>query len=484
MTNIISYCFCQTFFTFPAAKKIRHGAPPAPLSLTGLKTNNMEIKQFEDKALSQYSYAILDKEQSTVTLIDPARDIRPYLAYAATHHAKITAVIETHPHADFVSGHLELQEQTGASIYCSAHTGAAYPFLPFDDGQAIASGTIVLKAINTPGHSPDSISVLLTYQGKDYAVFTGDTLFVGDCGRPDLRENAGSQKALRLGLAGQMYHSLRDKLMVLADDVIVYPAHGAGTLCGKDLRNASQSTIGEEKKDNWSLREMTKDQFVTALLTDQPFVPQYFPYDVEVNRHGAPALQMALAKINVTTPAPSFIPDEIVIDTRPAADFKEGHLSGSFNLMLEGKFETWLGAVHPPHEPFYLLAADQTSLRQAMERTASIGYEAFIKAGLIMQSGTEQQTPFDEQHFRQHTHEYTIIDVRNAPEVKQRQIFDHAIHIPLPELRLRLKEIPLDKPIAVHCAGGYRSAAASSILEAALPDNMQIVDIGDRISSF
>jgi glyoxylase-like metal-dependent hydrolase (beta-lactamase superfamily II)/rhodanese-related sulfurtransferase len=444
----------------------------------------MKIEQFEDKALSQYSYAILSEDQSAVILIDPARDIRPYLEYATANHAKITAVIETHPHADFISSHLELYEQTGAVIYCSAQTGAAYAHQPFDEGQTITYGAITFKAINTPGHSPDSISILLTNDGKDHAIFTGDTLFIGDCGRPDLRENAGSQKALRLELARQMYYSLREKLMVLADDVIVYPAHGAGTLCGKDLRDASQSTIGDEKKDNWSLQEMDLDRFVNTLLDDQPFIPQYFPYDVEVNRQGAPALQSAISGIRITKPAASFIPDEIVIDTRPAADFKEGHLSGSFNLMLEGKFETWLGAILPPHEPFYLLATNTVSLQQAMERTARIGYEPFIKAGLIMRTGSEKQTPFDVEYFRQHTDEYTIIDVRNASEVKKQQIFHHAISIPLPQLRLRLKEIPLDKPIAVHCAGGYRSAAASSILEAALPDNMEIMDMGEHIKSF
>ncbi|SHN43820.1 rhodanese-like domain-containing protein [Chitinophaga sp. CF418] len=444
----------------------------------------MKIKQFEDKALSQYSYAILSEDESALILIDPARDIRPYMEYATANNARITTVIETHPHADFISSHLELHELSGAVIHCSAQTGAVYAHQPFDDGQTITSGALSFKAINTPGHSPDSISVLLIYNGEDHAVFTGDTLFIGDCGRPDLRENAGSQKALRIELARQMYYSLRDKLMVLADDVILYPGHGAGTLCGKDIREASQSTIGEEKNNNWSLQEMEPDQFVSILLEDQPFIPQYFPYDVEVNRQGAPAMKTALSGIRITKPAANFIPDEIVIDTRPAADFKAGHLSGSFNLMLDGKLETWLGSILPPHEPFYLLTADTISLQQAMERTARIGYEPFIKAGLILRTGSEKQTPFDADYFAQHRDEYTIIDVRNAAEVKMKQLFPHAINIPLPELRLRLKEIPLDKPIAVHCAGGYRSAAASSILEAALPDNMEITDIGEHIKSF
>lgn len=444
----------------------------------------MQIRQFEDKQLSQYAYAILNEATGNIILIDPARDVRPYMDYAAANNANIIAIIETHPHADFISSHLELHQLTGATIFCSAETDAGYPHQVFDDGQSISDGEIALAALNTPGHSPDSISIVLTIHETPYAVFTGDTLFIGDCGRPDLRERAGDEKTQRLELARQMYDSLRSKLMPLPDDVIVYPAHGAGTLCGKDLRNASQSTIGEEKQTNWSLQPMDRDQFVQQLLEDQPFIPQYFPYDVTLNRAGAPPLQESLAHINIISPPATFIPDEIVVDTRPATAFREGHLPGSFNLMLEGNFETWLGSVIPPEEPFYLLAADNNTLREALERAARIGYEPFIKAGLLLNKGSEQQSAFDEAHFRQHTTDYTIIDVRNGSEVKKRQIFDHAINISLPELRFRLKEIPLDKPLAIHCAGGYRSAAATSILEAALPDNMQIVDIGDNIRSF
>lgn len=444
----------------------------------------MKVKQFEDKPLSHYSYAILHDEAAVVILIDPARDPQPYLDFAATNHAKITAIIETHPHADFISSHLELRLSTGADIYCAAQAAAAYPHQPFDDGRTITISDMILRAINTPGHSPDSISIVLNYKGNDLAVFTGDTLFIGDCGRPDLRESNGNQQALKKELAGKMYHSLRDKLMPLADHVIVYPAHGAGTLCGKDLSDANQSTIGEEKQSNWSLQPMTAGDFIETLLKDQPFIPQYFPYDVELNLLGAPALKKTLAAINIIHPGPSFIPDEITIDTRDATLFKTGHLSGSFNIMLEGKFETWLGAIIPPGDMFYLLAETPEKLQEAMTRTAAIGYEPFIKAGLVMNTGSEKQSPFDVAYFREHLHDFTIIDVRNAPEVEKQQIFAHAISIPLPELRFRLREIPMDKPIAVHCAGGYRSAAATSILETALPDNMAITDIGEHIKEF
>ncbi|QHS63294.1 MBL fold metallo-hydrolase [Chitinophaga agri] len=444
----------------------------------------MKVKQFEDKPLSHYSYAILHAEAAVVILIDPARNPQPYLDFAAANYAKITAIIETHPHADFVSSHLELRLTTGADIYCSAHAAAAYQHLPFDEGQSIDLTDMTLRAINTPGHSPDSISVVLNYKGNDLAVFTGDTLFIGDCGRPDLREGNGNQQALKKDLAVKMYHSLRNKLLPLVDNVIVYPAHGAGTLCGKDLRDASQSTIGEEKQSNWSLQPMSEEDFIETLLSDQPFIPQYFPYDVALNLLGAPALEKTLAAINIIYPDASFIPDEITIDTRDAALFKAGHLPGSFNIMLDGKFETWLGAIIPPGDMFYLQAATPETLQEAMIRTAAIGYEPFIKAGLVMHAGSEKQTPFDVKYFREHLQDYTIIDVRNTPEVEKKQIFSHAINIPLPALRFRLREIPLDKPIAVHCAGGYRSAAASSILEAALPDNLAITDIGEHISEF
>lgn len=197
-----------------------------------MNTPNFIIKQFEDKALSHFSYAIIS--QNKMVLIDPARDPKPYYNFATANNATITGVIETHPHADFVSSHLEIHQTTGASIYVSKLVGAAYNHIAFDSGNVIALGNIILKSINTPGHSPDSISIILEEAKKNIAVFTGDTLFIGDCGRPDLRENAGNITATRNELAKDMYHSLREKLLILNEDVLVYPAHGAGSLCGID----------------------------------------------------------------------------------------------------------------------------------------------------------------------------------------------------------------------------------------------------------
>ena len=260
----------------------------------------MQIKQFEDKNLSHYSYAILSECEKKMILVDPARNTEPYLDFAKETGAQIVGVIETHPHADFVSSHVELHQSTGATIYVSKDVHAHYPHQAFDAGQTIELGKIKLSAINTPGHSPDSISILLEHEGKQKAVFTGDTLFIGDCGRPDLREGAGKIQTTRHDLAKMMYHSLRDKLMVLNDDVLVYPAHGAGTLCGKNLSKESSSTMGKEKETNWSLQEATEEEFVDNLLADQPFVPAYFPYDVELNRHGAAPLQQAIGNITIT----------------------------------------------------------------------------------------------------------------------------------------------------------------------------------------
>ena len=227
----------------------------------------MEIKQFEDKNLAHYSYAIVSNEE--VALIDPSRNPQLYYDFAKQHHAKITTVIETHPHADFVSCHLEINKTTEAKIYVSKLLSAEYTHQTFDDGDVIKLGNIALKALNTPGHSPDSISIVaIDENGKQQAVFTGDTLFIGDCGRPDLRESAVAITAARQELAKQMYHSLRNKLMTLPDDVLVYPAHGAGSLCGKGLSAANTSTIGAEKSSNWSLQNMSEEDFVKELLAE------------------------------------------------------------------------------------------------------------------------------------------------------------------------------------------------------------------------
>jgi hydroxyacylglutathione hydrolase len=450
----------------------------------------MEIKQWEDKNLSHFSYAILNEDEKKLILVDPSRNPAQYLEYAKQQDAEIVGIIETHPHADFVSSHKELSQITGAEIYVSKLVGAAYKFTSFDEGDSIELGGLKLSALNTPGHSPDSICIVLEENGTKKAVFTGDTLFIGDCGRPDLREGAGSVKLSRKELASQMYHSLRDKLMPLPDDVLVYPAHGAGTLCGKALSSAHSSTIVAEKMTNWSLKEQTEAEFVEELLKDQPFVPAYFPYDVELNRNGAPPYEESIGKVSrsadITNENKAERLDETfwIVDARDEAEYKKNHLPHSFNLMEGGKFETWLGSMIKPGEKFYLGAGSVDQLQRLIERSAAIGYEGQIQEAFVINYGEKKMAVLDVDKFKAHMTDYTIVDVRNPSEVKEDEIFEGSIAIPLAEVRERVEEIPVNKPIVVHCAGGYRSAAASSLIEASLNGTATVFDLGEAVKDF
>jgi glyoxylase-like metal-dependent hydrolase (beta-lactamase superfamily II) len=292
----------------------------------------MKIEQFEDKGLAHFSYAVLSECARQVVLIDPARNPQPYYDYAQAHGADIVAVIETHPHADFVSSHLEIAQATGAVIRVSRLLGADYAHEGFDEGESFAVGKLTFRALNTPGHSPDSLSIVLSREGHDVAVFTGDTLFIGDVGRPDLRESAGNLTAKREELARQLYHSLRDKLLPLAADVLVYPAHGAGSLCGKALAGANSSTIGAEKAGNPMLRAMSEADFVKELLADQPFIPKYFAYDVALNRVGAPTYAPSVQQVPRLAPGTPLETGVVVVDARPEAQFKQGHVAGALNI--------------------------------------------------------------------------------------------------------------------------------------------------------
>lgn len=450
----------------------------------------MQIKQWEDKNLAQFSYAVLSEDVKKIILIDPSRNPQPYLDYARDCNASIAGIIETHPHADFISSHLEISSITGAPIYTSMLMGAGYSHIPFDDGNSIEFGKVKLTALNTPGHSPDSISVLLEYDGRQNAIFTGDTLFIGDCGRPDLRESTGNLKATRLELAKNMYHTLRHKLLPLNNDVTLYPAHGAGTLCGKGLAKANSSTMGNEKQTNWSLQPMSEDEFVSSLLTDQPFIPFYFPYDVEMNRKGAVPFEESVKAVTLRSPiqmqrdADILNKTIIIVDARNEKDYKKGHLPNSINLMEGAKFETWLGSIINPGEPFYLAGESNEQLQNLIKRTAVIGYELQIKEAFVLEYTTASGSVIDVDAFSEKPEAYTIVDVRNESEVKDRKLFKNSISIPLPQIRTRINEIPTDKPIVVHCAGGYRSAAGSSIIQSALGDRVKVFDLGEAVKQF
>jgi hydroxyacylglutathione hydrolase len=445
-------------------------------------TASVQIQQFYDKGLAHASYAIRCGRQ--VAIIDPARDPQQYYDFADEHEADIVAVIETHPHADFVSSHLEIAQETDALIYCSKLVKASYAHRPFDDGDRITLGSIELHAINTPGHSPDSISVLLIDDmAQTRAVFTGDTLFVGDVGRPDLREDEVIGGHKREELAAQMYHSTRNKLMTLPATTRVYPAHGPGSLCGKTTSTELDSTIGKELKTNYALQPMSEQEFVKVLLEDQPFIPKYFGHDVQLNKQGAQPFEDSIRAVPRVQPNAALENGVLIIDTRPQEEFKQGHLPQAINLQDGGKFETWLGSVVGPKESFYLIADSQIALDAVIRKAAKIGYETNIKGALLTPSVLPATSPVAKvEHVRERPQDFTIVDIRNHTEAKQ-PVFADALVIPLPELRERAHEVPTNKPILVHCAGGYRSAAGSSILEAALP-GAEIYDLSDAITDF
>jgi len=446
----------------------------------------MKVKQFYDKALAHGSYAILSEGE--IALIDPARDPKPYLDFAEENEAQIIAIFETHPHADFISSHLEFHHNYGAQIYINSKVGVDYPHQPMNDGDEVKFGNVTLKALFTPGHSPDHNSYLLIDEkGFNHSVYTGDSLFVGDVGRPDLREGAGNIQVQREELARQMFGTINNVFKPLEDGVLVYPAHGAGSLCGKDMSEETFSTLGRERFENWAFQLDNEKDFVKALLEDQPFVPKYFPYDVEINRKGSPALEESIRSVPVLDSNVSLDESIMIIDARPEPDFKAGHFEGAINIQdKEGeKFETWLGAIIDPGEPFYLISDSEQNLNSAILKTAKIGYETQIKGGLVAPGNLSiKMEPLDVENFKGQFDGFTIVDIRNPNERQEAQIFSMSINIPLPELRERAAEISKEKPVVVHCAGGYRSAVGASIIQREFKENGKVFDLSEAVNDF
>ncbi len=442
----------------------------------------MKIKQFKDDALAHFSYAIVSKQKMAV--VDPARDPKQYYKFAEENNAQIVAIFETHPHADFVSSHYQMHKETGATIYASEKLGADYPHQGFDDGASFKMGDVEFSAINTPGHSPDSISIIAD-DGKEKAAFTGDTLFIGNVGRPDLREKAGNMRAKREELAQQMYHTMQNKYTDLPDETLVYPAHGAGSLCGKNMSDASSSTLGQERMSNWAFQKQSEEEFVEELLKDQPMIPHYFGFDVDTNKAGAENYAKSIGAVPVLINVDNLEKEYLVVDIRDEEEFKQNHLENSINIMgvKDGhKLETWLGAIVKPEEKFYVVVPSVNDMEKILGRIAKIGYEKNIKAIVTLTGNLQKDAELDLEAFKNNKDAYTIVDIRNAPEVEEGKIFDDAIAIPLHELRERTDEIPTDKPLVVHCAGGYRSAAGSSILDNKL--DKKVYDLSDAIKQF
>ncbi|WP_405293493.1 rhodanese-like domain-containing protein [Algibacter sp. Ld11] len=446
----------------------------------------MKVIQFEDKPLAHYSYAIISGNE--MVLVDPARDPKPYYLLAEKHNTKIKAVFETHPHADFVSSHLQIHKETGATIYVSKLVGANYPHQGFDDGNSITIGEIKFSAINSPGHSPDSITVIAVDDEKNHAMFSGDTLFIGDVGRPDLREKAGNMKAKREELAQSMYHTMQHKFNHLPNETIVYPAHGAGSLCGKNISTDSQSTLGRERKENWAFKKLTEEQFVSHILKDQPFIPSYFGFNVDINKKGADNLKNSIAKSTFHFKLDhSNLKNILIVDTRNKEDFNKNHLPHSINIMAQtedDKFETWLGSIVKPGELFYIVVNSINERDNMLNRVAKIGYEKQLK-GVITLSDVNyiESESLKLEEFKDRLDNFTIIDIRNKSEVEQGKVFESAISIPLNKLRDSKDSIPIDKPIVVHCAGGYRSAAGRSIISN-LVENISVYDLGEEVNKF
>jgi glyoxylase-like metal-dependent hydrolase (beta-lactamase superfamily II)/rhodanese-related sulfurtransferase len=441
----------------------------------------MIIKQFEYKPLAHFSYAIISDGKMAV--IDPERNPEQYYAFAKANNAEIEVIIETHPHADFLSSHLEIHKKTRATIYNSEKLGADYPHKSFDEGDSIQLGNVTLKAINTPGHSPDSITIVAT-EGNDTALFTGDTLFIGDVGRPDLREKAGNMKAKREELAEMMYETITTKFKDLSDDALVYPAHGAGSLCGKNMSNAASSTLGNERISNWAFKEQSKEEFMDTILDGQPFIPSYFGYDVDINKTGAINLETAINNIPFTENSTA---EGFIVDMREETSFKKGHLKGSINIQAvseNAKFETWLGSIVTPEDSFTLVIDSKKNKDNLLHRVAKIGYEKLLKQVITLSDENLVTTStLDLADFKKNPENYTIVDIRNTSEVEEGKFFENAISHPLNELRNTAKEIPIDKPIVVHCAGGYRSAAGSSILEKEIQD-ATVYDLSEDVKQF
>jgi len=434
----------------------------------------MYFKQFYLGCLAHASYLIGSEGEAAV--VDPQRDVDQYITEAEAQGFKIKHVIETHLHADFVSGHRELSARTGADIVFGADSGAAFPHRSVNDGDEIALGRVTLRFLATPGHTPESISVLVIdreVSAEPQKVLTGDALFIGDVGRPDL---AGGRGYTAEQMAAMLYDSLHDKLMKLDDSVEVFPAHGAGSMCGRNISKETSSTIGEQRRFNYALRPMSKSDFIKMMTADLPEAPSYFPRDAEINRMGAPALEVLPRPKELSPKEVIYLSNKghVLLDVRPSAAFGNAHIAGALNIALSGQFASWCGTLIGMEKPIVLIADKPGSIDEAVMRLARVGVESVVgylaggmrewdRAGFA----TKQilQMPVDELHHRREENEpLRIIDVRRPGEYADGHV-PGAINLTLSNLEKEFSELEPMDPTAVICASGYRSSAATSILE-------------------
>ncbi|WP_339908790.1 MBL fold metallo-hydrolase [Symmachiella dynata] len=438
----------------------------------------MYFQRYYLECLSHASYMVADEQTGVAAVIDPQRDIEIYLEDAKEHGFKIEHVILTHFHADFIAGHIELRNQCGAKIYLGSRAEAEFEFQRLGDGDAIEFGKVRLQALETPGHTPEGLSILVFDKSVDseqpQSVLTGDTLFIGDVGRPDLLASIGVTAD---ELADMLYDSLHNKLMKLPDATLVYPAHGAGSMCGKNLSDAASSTIGEQKQYNYALQPMTLEAFKELVTAEQPEAPDYFVHDAILNRQERPALDETmrdkLRPLDVDEVLSLQHSGAQIVDVRSALDFAGGHLQGALNIGLDGKYATWAGTIlDKDHE--IVVIAEPGQEQEAVMRLGRIGFDnvvGYLLGGLnalndrpdLLQR-TERitaQALAEQQSAASH---YFILDIRTPTEYQQGHI-EGSRNIPLNHLEERLQTIPSDETVVIHCAGGYRSSIGASLLQ-------------------
>jgi rhodanese-related sulfurtransferase/glyoxylase-like metal-dependent hydrolase (beta-lactamase superfamily II) len=435
------------------------------------------LKQYYLGCLAHASYLIADKTSRTAIVVDPQRDIQQYLDDAAQLGVHIRHVFLTHFHADFLAGHLELRDRCGADIRLGAQAKAEYAFLPMKDGDTLEFPGLRLQVLETPGHTIESISIvvfdLAQSADKPYAVLTGDTLFIGDVGRPDLRASIG-WSAQQLG--SHLYESVHNKLLPLPDETLIYPAHGAGSLCGKHLSSDTVSTLGEQRRFNYALQPMSKEDFIRIVTADQPDAPAYFTYDAILNTRERPTLDTTLERV--------LHPIELVdllalgnagaqiLDVREAVDFANGHLAGSINIGLDGQYATWAGTILDPARPIVIIAEPGREQEAAL-RLGRIGFDdikGYLRNGMealalrpeLVQATERVSAPMLAEELAS-AHPPVVIDIRTPGEWAAGHITG-SINLPLSQLKQHLDQVPHDSRVAVHCAGGYRSSIATSLL--------------------
>jgi glyoxylase-like metal-dependent hydrolase (beta-lactamase superfamily II)/rhodanese-related sulfurtransferase len=449
----------------------------------------MLFTQYYLDCLSQAAYLVGDESTGQAVIVDPRRDVSEYLADAAAHGLTIVGVINTHFHADFISGHLELAAQTGAWIGYGQRAEAEFPIRKLADGERISLGDVTLQIMETPGHTPESISVLVYEHADDeipYGVLTGDALFIGDVGRPDLLASLGVT-AEELGR--MLYDSVHNKLMALPDEVRVFPAHGAGSACGKNLSTERWSTIGDQRRTNYACAPMSQEEFLALVTAGQPAAPDYFAFDAVLNRKARELFDHTAVPrpLSVTEFRQARADGAVVVDARDPQEFAAAHVRGALNVPADGRFAETAGMVVKPGDKI-LVVAPQDREEEVVVRLARIGFDQVVgylrePEGAFLEmvgdmSRASRLTATQLRDALQRPQPPLVLDVRNVGEREQGAI-EGSMHIPLAELPRRLAEVPTDRPVVVHCAGGYRSSVAASLLR-----NAGHPDVSDLLGGF